>query len=508
MSRIRLKYSGLVVFSSKIFSLLTGLLFVLMATRKLSVEDYGLWSALGAFTSYFVLPTALFTYWAGRDMSRGFPVIKSGSYLAAATSICCLAAFLLLLPLTALSFKSAVPLLLLFALQIPLLHAVRWLEAISYSVKPQALGYGAAAFEVVKVSSCAVLVLAFKQGLEGVVASVAIAQLAQALTLRLTLSSDIRGLWGNFNANTVKKWLSKAYIPLYGQLSSIPYQLTLIVPALWLGSTYPVALMTVPREVSSVISYTSFLSLALAPKLLSGAGSGRDVEESIKLVLMASIPATVGASILAKPLLHLLRPEYVVATPILVVLSLSELLRVMSWVWGSAIMGVEKVELNEKAKLKDYLKSKHFFMPTLGLASSIASLAILCLLILAAKYLRLSHEQLVFAYFLSTLLALSFPLQAYLWILARRSIAFRFPVKSVCKYLVASAVMALSVAATYPSAALGCHSALEAAIAILPTIAVGLLSYVLTLMVIDAETRRLVLLVVKKPRTILAGSTS
>lgn len=503
MSRVRLKYSGVVVFSSKILSLFTGLLFVLIAARKLSPEDYGLWSALAAFTSYFVLPSDLFTYWVARDVSRSFQVVKSASWLVAATSTCCFVAFLLLLPLTALSFRSTIFLLSLFALQIPLLHAMRLLETIGYSVKPQALSYGVAAFEVVKVFSCAALVLAFKQGLEGVVASVTIAQLAQAVVLLLALSSAIHDLWGTFNVSTVKGWLSKVWIPLYGRLNDIPYRLTLIVPVLWLGSTYPVALMTVPREISNIITYTYFLSVALTPRLLSGIGSGRDVEESLKLVLMASIPAVIGASILAKPLLQLLRPEYVAAAPILIVLSLGELLKVMASVWGSAIMGVEKVELNEKAKLRDYLKSKHFLMPTLSLVISVASLILLCLMILIAKCVAFNHEQLVFAYFSSMLLTIYLPAQAYLWLLARRSIAFKFPTKSVCKYLVASAVMALSVVVTYPSTAFDHHGALETAITILPTITVGSASYVLTLMAIDAEARYFVLLAIKTLRRTL-----
>ena len=65
------------MFSSKVFSILTGLLFTLIAARKLSPSDYGLWGVIAAFASYFLLPIRPLGYWAGRDIARGLPVARS-----------------------------------------------------------------------------------------------------------------------------------------------------------------------------------------------------------------------------------------------------------------------------------------------------------------------------------------------------------------------------------------------------------------------------------------------
>ncbi|MDH5770427.1 MAG: hypothetical protein OEZ25_03975, partial [Candidatus Bathyarchaeota archaeon] len=54
-SDIRLKYSGLVVFGSYILSVATGLAFVLMITRNVSTEEFGVWGNISDLSNYFIL---------------------------------------------------------------------------------------------------------------------------------------------------------------------------------------------------------------------------------------------------------------------------------------------------------------------------------------------------------------------------------------------------------------------------------------------------------------------
>jgi len=42
-SEIRLKYSGLIVFASRLLSVATGIAFVLMITRSVSEKQFGIW---------------------------------------------------------------------------------------------------------------------------------------------------------------------------------------------------------------------------------------------------------------------------------------------------------------------------------------------------------------------------------------------------------------------------------------------------------------------------------
>ena len=69
-SDIRLKYSGLVVFASYILSVATGLAFVLMITRNVSTEEFGVWGNISDLSNYFILLSGVIPFWATRFVAR------------------------------------------------------------------------------------------------------------------------------------------------------------------------------------------------------------------------------------------------------------------------------------------------------------------------------------------------------------------------------------------------------------------------------------------------------
>lgn len=68
---VRLRYSGLIIFSSRVLSTAVGLAFALIVVRRLSPVDYGLWQFIGALAPYFTLPSTSLPYWALRDVAEG-----------------------------------------------------------------------------------------------------------------------------------------------------------------------------------------------------------------------------------------------------------------------------------------------------------------------------------------------------------------------------------------------------------------------------------------------------
>ena len=62
-TEIRLKYSGLIVFTSRLLSVTTGLAFVLMITRSVSKEQFGIWGNLSDVLSYFILLSGILPFW-------------------------------------------------------------------------------------------------------------------------------------------------------------------------------------------------------------------------------------------------------------------------------------------------------------------------------------------------------------------------------------------------------------------------------------------------------------
>lgn len=493
--RIRLRYTGFVILSSKLFGAITGFLFTMLVIRKLPPTDYGLWGVITAFAAYFFMPAESLIYWPRRDIARGYPVAKSLLFIILVVAVASFLLFLISSPLVASRVGANIVIFAFFALQIPLLYTVAGLTAIAYGVKPHVVGYGDVVFEIVKLLAGVFFIVVLDWGILGLIASLLTAYIVQITVL----SSLLRGaLVGRVDLETIKLWLSRIWVSFFRLLPEIPSNLIYILPAIWLGSTYPVALMTVPRAFSNIVKYTSELKAGLTPKLLSGEGGERDVEATIKMILMLAIPATLAIIVLARPLLYLLRPEYVVLAPVLIVLAVRAFLRASAEIPHAVMRGLESVETKPNASFKDFLKSKHCFLPSFSSLRSTASLLVLIAVLQWHTFTPMSYDALVLAYYTAQLLVVVAPSTLYLWYLSRRMLAFSFPFKSLFKYLIASVVMIVAIYITYPSYIFHFQKIMDVLTALLPSITSGLLSYVATLSLIDREFRQLLSLIAKE----------
>ena len=67
----RLVYSGLVLFAAKILSVGTGMIFTLMITRTVPVEEYGIWVNVNLdIITYFTLLASAIPFWTMRFVAR------------------------------------------------------------------------------------------------------------------------------------------------------------------------------------------------------------------------------------------------------------------------------------------------------------------------------------------------------------------------------------------------------------------------------------------------------
>ena len=55
MSSIRVTYSGLITFVLMLVSIVTGLIFTLIVTRRLDQIEFGLWSLIGGIIAYSLI---------------------------------------------------------------------------------------------------------------------------------------------------------------------------------------------------------------------------------------------------------------------------------------------------------------------------------------------------------------------------------------------------------------------------------------------------------------------
>ena len=91
MSEIRTTHSGLISFSLGLTRILTGLLFMIVITRILDVEEFGTWTLISSLLFYGIILDTIISYWAVRETARK---IDSGVFCARETSsgvlfVCC-----------------------------------------------------------------------------------------------------------------------------------------------------------------------------------------------------------------------------------------------------------------------------------------------------------------------------------------------------------------------------------------------------------------------------------
>ena len=77
MNNIRVTYSGLISFAVALLSVITGTIFVIMVTRKLTPDELGLWTLIGSIVGYVTIIDPIVTYWTTRQIARGEQVGKT-----------------------------------------------------------------------------------------------------------------------------------------------------------------------------------------------------------------------------------------------------------------------------------------------------------------------------------------------------------------------------------------------------------------------------------------------
>ncbi|UCC33523.1 MAG: hypothetical protein JSW53_00505 [Candidatus Bathyarchaeota archaeon] len=481
-NEVRLAYSGVILFVSKILSVGTGLVFSLMVTRSLIDPrlELGIYSNLNDTLGYFVLPATIIPFWTTRFTARnhaGAP--KTGLTANLVLSAIFAAIYLLLLPAITSAFQIGEAYAILYIVvvfQILELFTLHGFEAILHAKQPQKIAYGFLIFEVCKVILGYALIV--HQGLTGpaallaAVTSIIIAYTLQFIFyLRLT-AHELRGKvkWGY-----LKEWFKASPVNLYnigGQRLAV---FVLILLFIFEGEAR--GDFRAGQIIANIIVYSSFLAFALYPKLLSKTDP-KDVSASLKLVLMFAIPMTVGAIVLSDSYVTIMRPEFGLAGPVLMILALNALCLSMLTVFGFIISGTEKVDEKAKIPFRKLVKTRLFLIYTLPYIKAGVLLPLTYFFLTTMTETTIGAATFVAAIILLTDIPLLFATYA----IAKRCVDFRMPWKNIAKYVVASTIMGV-VLFFIPQRA-----------RILYTLAVTLLGgaiYLLTLLATDGEARSL-----------------
>lgn len=364
---ISLRKTGVVVFAARIASIFSGLAFLVMMTHSLTAQQFGLYEVIVDLVTFAAYPAGLLAFWATRDIARNKMVGRTVVVLNLLLSLLGVGIYLALSYFSASRIPVAGFTTLLFAiLLVPVAYLNQAANSIVAGHKPVVLGYAVIFSEVAKLAVAYPLLIVFRVGITGVILSVMVANLAQAIG-SVALAGDAMSKPIDFAQG--KRWLTHAWLPV---LTTLPLMFGIAdtyVASLAAADTTLVGHFQAAASVAALAGYSFYLASAMYPLLLKG-GDYRITATTMDLALAFGIPMAVGVAVLAVPVLYLLNPQYVDASTALAVLAIAALGNTITSVFDQVLLGQDRVDVDESAKFRDYLRSSILFVAKVNLVTS------------------------------------------------------------------------------------------------------------------------------------------
>lgn len=433
MSNIRVTYSGLISFGVTIMSLFTGLAFTLIVTRSLSIDDFGLWSLISSILIYVMIFIPIQSFWMTRHVARNEEAVITGIGSTGLFSIAAMIIYLGIILLVAGNTDADFDVLLLATLMIPVIYFSNILGSSVVGYRPEAVSYGLLVFEFVKIPVGLVLVYWSDMGINGAIITTVLASLSQMSFYLFYLRSKLKE---KFHKKLFKNWLKLSWLPMLSNAHDRILHLDAIIFAFFTGSVTAIAYVGVARTISNLVSNTSTISAGLYPKLLSSEKK-EFVKFSFRQTMLFSIPMLGFSIIFAKAGLWILNPQYVDGIFIVYLWSIIHFTYVFEIILSSALIGMEKVDINFNSKFRDYVKSKLVTIPVIYAIGYTIYIGMLVGVFATSSQTDSTDLEIIFWWgiagiIVNTAIVLTF------WKVTSNSIQFKFPVKSCVKNTVAT----------------------------------------------------------------------
>lgn len=352
------------VFTGRIISAFTGLLFTLMVARWLSIPGFGNWEVIVTLVTFSSYPVGVVAYWATRDVARGKLVGRTAFFSGALLSSLGLLMYFMFTFVTYSTLASSIMPFLLGAFLVPLSYWSAVANSILQGFRPGVYGYSLVTSELAKLGVAYEALYVFRAGIEGVIVALMAAYLVQAIvsTYFVRMSAAER-----FDVSQTKKWSRLAWIPAISYLPTVLAVADSYVAALGFGYTI-VGYYQVAFIVASVIGYSSAFSFSLYPLLLRS-GDQNLPSRSIDVALLFSIPLAVGGIVMASPILTLMGggSKYLPGVTGLTILSVMFVFTALSTTVDQTLLGTEKVDVGERPKFWDLVHSNLLFVPVVNI---------------------------------------------------------------------------------------------------------------------------------------------
>ncbi len=430
MTGIRVTYSGLISFAIRLISILTGIIFTLIVTRQLSVEEFGTWGVINGIIIYALVINPIVSYWVTREIARGEKSANTALISSGILSILGIGIYVLVSEVVGKNSDADMGILFFATLLVPIIFIHNSLSAINLGFKPQARSYALLIFEIIKIPLTLLFIYYFDLGVNGVILAVILAYIASVVSLSFSARKQLRE---NFKKSYFVKWMKMFWLPTYRTLPSTLAMSDVAIFSIMTGSVIGVAYFTAAKTIGMLVNNVRDLSAGLYPKLLETEKQEFLQDNLIKLFYFA-FPLTAFSIIFAKPGLYILNPIYEIASLFVIFISLRMFLKTLNQVFFQALTGLETIDKNQHLNFKDFLRSKLVWIPTFDLIRHGSYIGILIILLLLVNSETDSMLDLVL-YWTIIGFVIEIPLTIYIIILTKKSFTLKIDKKSTVKYL-------------------------------------------------------------------------
>ena len=436
MSDIRVRYSGLIAFAVGLGSVLTGMVFFLIITRRLAPEELGVWALISSVVAYFLISENIISFWSIRQIARKKEVGKTAVTSSLILSLGLVPIYLVYV-LTISEISDVDKGILIFgALLVPVYYISNTLNQINAAHRPQVTSYGRIIFESVKTPIALGFVVYYDLGVQGVIITVLFAYLIRIVIQIYFARFKLKN---KFSFDVLKNWIRNSWVSLYETLPKFIKRIDVVVFLLITNSVVGLAYYHVSLTIANLISNSRLVSHGLYPKLLTDESSV-SIKEIFTLIMYFAIPLLAISIIFSEPALFAINPVYQDGSIIVILFAIYTFLAVPNSMFITILRGIEKVDVKENPKFKDLFKSNLFTLSTVLL---IKHCIYLILLVGGLLILKLNSD-IEFVIWWGIVAILSeIPLLIFLGNKINQRAKFSFPIKEITKYILATIVFVL-----------------------------------------------------------------
>jgi O-antigen/teichoic acid export membrane protein len=484
MSNVRVTYSGLIAFLTSIIGVITGTIFVIIVTRTIPPDDFGLWTLVGSLVSYVLVVEPIVSYWTTRQISRGDDVGKTALASSSVLSLGGIGAYLVIAFVVHMDSQADLSFLLLATVLVPIFFITNTLTSICTGFKPQSISFATISFEIMKIPLGILFVIILDWGVYGALYT---SIFAFAPKIFILVYSSHEKLLSEIKKSYIKFWIKLSWMPLYLSSSGLITKFDILIYTIFTGSLLGPAYWGVSIAVSSLVGHSFNISHGLYPKLLANSKTVI-AEINLQRTMFFAIPLLAVSIIFAKPMLHILNPIYIDAVMIVYFLSLRGFVSVPLNIFYNVLSAYEKIDTQKNAKFTEFLHSKLFLIPTLQHIQSSAYIVTLVLFLIMLQQQNASEMELVaiwaFAQFITV-----FPFLFYAYYKVKKETNFKINFQILFKFLLVTIFVSTiafylsEIFLTYP------ESIYEHIPELLPIVALSGLLYFGILYLIDKSTR-------------------